>query len=484
MDTYEIFNGYLTGEERENAIAIAEANNMIDKGFALLEMCIIQEAQMIKDAELKVFKESGTYDDYGYLVSEAEAQANENKKGALATIIDGISSLIKSLFNSIRGIFKKADPEATVEIDKDTNGALAWIDKANSSISSLGDSIAKGESIPDIIKKIGVPTAAASGAVVTVKVLNDKYNILDKAFKKVDGGIQAVKNLGADFLQKHPKVNEGLNTVQNFLNTHISPLLNKIGGFVGKATTAVKDGANAVKDKAGEVAGKVKDKVTGNNNQEQQGVTGNANDPQQQQNLNLQTDANGNPVGNSSVAPQQVNNDANAQGGLRLANQQPVADTQQAPQQANNGGLRLATNYPNAPMGQRAYISPSNRNAYYFNNNGDLVGVYDVTGAKVNDNNVPVDLAATQNTIRTQKSFPQNIVPGTPAPMQTNLKLRNVNASTDDVLTDLEGSNLLLEYHDDGLFYLSEAIPTEYSIYGESEEIEDEESLADLFDSL
>ena len=58
-----VYNGYLTGIERDMAIEEAQMENAISRLDTMWEMVNLEYEQNIRDAELKVFSESGTYDD-------------------------------------------------------------------------------------------------------------------------------------------------------------------------------------------------------------------------------------------------------------------------------------------------------------------------------------------------------------------------------------------------------------------------------------
>ena len=79
MYSTDIYNGYLTGFERELAIEDAEIDNTFSRFDTMWEMVNLEYEQNIRDAELKVFKENGTYDDLLYLYQEAENAAAEKK---------------------------------------------------------------------------------------------------------------------------------------------------------------------------------------------------------------------------------------------------------------------------------------------------------------------------------------------------------------------------------------------------------------------
>ena len=98
-----VYNGYLTGIERDMAIEEAQMENTFSRINTMWEMVNLEYEQNIRDAELKVFKESGTYDDLQFLYEEADAEAGEKKKGLLSKLLE----FIGNIFNTIGGWFDK-----------------------------------------------------------------------------------------------------------------------------------------------------------------------------------------------------------------------------------------------------------------------------------------------------------------------------------------------------------------------------------------
>ena len=75
-----IFNEYLTGEDRILAIEDAKLENEYIKLSTLFEMTNLQLDQMQRDAEMKVFEESGTYDDLAFLYQEADKEVSAQRQ--------------------------------------------------------------------------------------------------------------------------------------------------------------------------------------------------------------------------------------------------------------------------------------------------------------------------------------------------------------------------------------------------------------------
>lgn len=439
MDALNIYNGYLTGEERAYAIEIAEANNMIDKGMALLEMCIIQGEQIKKDAELKVFKESGTYDDYAYLMEEAEKATEEKKQGAFVTIIEGIIQLITSLFKGVASLFKKADPQAKVDVDVETDSAMKWTDKFGPVLSTIGDTLSGAPTailslpgkIAEVVKDNPLKTAGATATAVTVAVLQAKFDILDKAKTALTKGLKAAENKADETFGKEnvDKVRGIFTSIQGMISSHIQPVLNKFTEALKKAGQAVKDGAEVVKDK----------------------VTGKKDDEKAPQEGAPATDAN-NP---QATPPQQGTTTPTQPATPQAQAVQNYATNQQQPQQ----------------MQTRAYTANPNEGdqgrQYTINLQGQVVGIKDAYGTQLDVNNTPLPQSI-QNKINQIKSTG---------------KLESV----EDMIFDED--YYTMEFSEEEQAYIitdtrEPELTIEQSIYGEVEDTVEEESLADLLNSL
>ena len=92
-----IYKDYLVGDERQEAIEEAAIFNEIDNLFDAFEMTSIRLNQMYRNAEMKVFSESGTYDDLTYLIQEADGEVAEQRDGILQKIINGIKSILSKI---------------------------------------------------------------------------------------------------------------------------------------------------------------------------------------------------------------------------------------------------------------------------------------------------------------------------------------------------------------------------------------------------
>lgn len=123
----DIYEGYLSPEERKEAIADAKLDALFERCNMMYEMVQLQYEQNVREAELKVLIEGGTYDDLAYLIEEAGEDAADKKKGLIGTLIDGIISLFKQIGESIRKLFVKDGVE--VEADEGIMSGVNTFDK-------------------------------------------------------------------------------------------------------------------------------------------------------------------------------------------------------------------------------------------------------------------------------------------------------------------------------------------------------------------
>lgn len=123
----DIYEGYLSPKERKEAIADAKLDTLFERCNMMYEMVQLQYKQNVREAELKVLTEGGTYDDLAYLIEEAGEDAANKKKGLISTLIDGIVSLFKQIGESIRKLFVKDGVE--VEADEGIMSGVNTFDK-------------------------------------------------------------------------------------------------------------------------------------------------------------------------------------------------------------------------------------------------------------------------------------------------------------------------------------------------------------------
>ena len=207
MSNLNIYNGYLTGIDRELALEDAEIENMSSRIDTMWKMVNLEYEQNIRDAELKVFRENGTYDDLLYLYQEAENEASEKKQGLLSKLFD----FIASIFNTIGGWFsqlfgengeKKPTPPPEAEQPEVIVTVVNGYTKAKNFIQKLFDAFTTIVTF-GLNKKCGTVKAVfiELGVIGLIKSITDALGI-DKIKEEVnnisdDGG--DTKKLGAKF---------------------------------------------------------------------------------------------------------------------------------------------------------------------------------------------------------------------------------------------------------------------------------------------
>ena len=87
-----IYSNSISDFDREIMIENARLDNEFNRLQIQFEMTNLQLAQMYKDAELKVFKEGGTYDDLAQLMVEADNAVAPQKTGILESIFKAATS--------------------------------------------------------------------------------------------------------------------------------------------------------------------------------------------------------------------------------------------------------------------------------------------------------------------------------------------------------------------------------------------------------
>ena len=186
-----LYNEYLTGDDRELAIIFAESDAQVAKLNILYESVNAKLEADFLAAEAKVLTENGTYDDLTMLYTEAEGEANTNKRNILQRLIDWIVSTFRRIANFITG---KVDtqletvPDGTeIQVPAETKEGVNIITKAWDFIKKPFDVIKNGSdggyNAKDVAASwatitaeavaIGL-TAAAGGTAASAKIKADK----------------------------------------------------------------------------------------------------------------------------------------------------------------------------------------------------------------------------------------------------------------------------------------------------------------------
>lgn len=218
-----IFNSYLVGEERELAIEESAMDVLFADLNMKYEMVNMQLEYDKKAAEYKVFSEGGTYDDFLYLLEEANEEANTAKKGILRTIIDAIKKILNKIGEKLSSIGKNpGDPNEDVEIDEGVDKTQKALDSVASDINSAidtmnaaqeGNYLGAAQSALSAFSgksKIGAALTATGIGVATGVMIKIKRGKAAKDAKKNESLLNKITNL----MKKHEN-DENNNNDQN-----------------------------------------------------------------------------------------------------------------------------------------------------------------------------------------------------------------------------------------------------------------------------
>lgn len=200
-----LYNEYLTGAEREAAIIVAESDAQFAKLNILLESVDATLKANMLVAEAKVLAENGTYDDLTMLYKEATAEANEKKRGIIATIINAIGTLFSKIGNFLTSKFGKQlenlnnIPE-TVEVDKGLKTRFEFFKKVWDFLKAPVDKIKSGDASDiaagwaQLVAEFGA--LGAAGAAITInrqEIITWVKTVRDEIQKKVQAAIATLK---------------------------------------------------------------------------------------------------------------------------------------------------------------------------------------------------------------------------------------------------------------------------------------------------
>lgn len=253
--------------EKKYMVENAEIDLKLDKLFSAFEMVEMNLALNYEAAELKVMKESGTYDDLNALYEEANAEADSKKKGILSSIINGIINVCKSIRNTTAGLFKKGETDEDVQApngyEKDASAIKGCWNRIRGGFQKVKSGDLKG--IGDIISGAAIPTlvtvGVAGGAAITYKTVKKSQlkktsdeiekisNEMENDLKSVQGVVNAagaVANAvsGGTDNEKISKFKEFLNCISNFIKKcreFITGLFKKGGDSTDASTSANSD---------------------------------------------------------------------------------------------------------------------------------------------------------------------------------------------------------------------------------------------------
>lgn len=253
---------YLSDFERSMMVETETIKNEFDKLQTLYEMTCLQITQIDKEIEHKVFSESGTYDDFSYLLMEADEEAVTKKKGIIQSIIDAIIKFFQRLTGKSEKI-KNANvkPETMVSVPADLEQKSATITGAMGKMQTGITKLQTGDftGALDIITGAAAPIAVvAIGANVAYKQItkskcDEICNDMDKAQGFFNGVWEKVRSIIPGLkdsktvddanacVKKSQSIGQAIDSILNAINSGIQQI-------TGKA--AEDDAQKAAEDKA------------------------------------------------------------------------------------------------------------------------------------------------------------------------------------------------------------------------------------------
>lgn len=264
-----IFNEYLTGEDRILAIEDAKLENEYIKLSTLFEMTNLQLDQMQRDAEMKVFEESGTYDDLAFLYQEADKEVSTQRQNIFQKIIAWFSNMFATINKKIKSIFNVKSNDI-VDVPGETVEKVGAIEKAynqmKNGLAKLRNKDYSGAL--DILKVVVIPAGIVGGGVAAgVKIKKMKKgecdaltSRLNKIKVEIENGWNTIKTdlLHIKDTKKQTDAKESIGPLQKIINV-INSVISSISSAVMKAVNGVKDGVEKGIDT-------VKGLVSGNKN--------------------------------------------------------------------------------------------------------------------------------------------------------------------------------------------------------------------------
>lgn len=257
-----IYNSYLNGEERELAIQEAKEEALFAKLNTMYEMVEMNLKLNLQEAEVKVFEESGTYDDLGFLYEEANEDANKKKGGILSAIVNAVKSIFAAIRNTITKVFgKNPNPPAEVEVDEADEGKVKALNAVWSKIQQILNFLKNSTGV-----KVAGGIAAAGAAIVagisifekkTGKTVKKPWTVvkgwaddLAAKSKAIDDTISDM-DTQTDSNGEKKKALDVLKTIGQAIKTFVNWIGSKVGGVVSDTGEKITNAATNVGEKLG-----------------------------------------------------------------------------------------------------------------------------------------------------------------------------------------------------------------------------------------
>lgn len=260
-----IYESQLTGDEREFMADIAGINLEIAKYSTMLEMVDMKLETELNEAEVKVFKESGNYDDLEYLYEEANNEAEQKKTGIVSSIVTAVKNLFKRISNFIKTKILKMPVSGEVELDQSDIDNANNIKSAFNGVSDGLNKIKDGATEHPWITGGAIVAGSALAALAAFK-------IKDASGKKVKKSAEEAKKMVEDIdatvaqpveaaMGKFEKYTNSNNVIVSTVAKAISGFGSQVSKFTSSVSGKLKTAGVAVKDGAEKAAETVKEKI-------------------------------------------------------------------------------------------------------------------------------------------------------------------------------------------------------------------------------
>ena len=346
----DIYNSYLSGKEREEAIEESSIELLFNKLDMMYEMADMEYQNDIQSAEFKVLKESGTYDDLQYLV-EVATENTEKKKGIIKTLIEAIANIFKKIADAMHKFVIKGNDEEEADVPDDFikkhNAIMDFWNKWRNAIPN----IVKGEKqngdgiIAAIESVLALGTAGAGTAVVMRKIKLSKMKEYKNNEAIVNEGMSRVVNTTQNALAILD------NSTPNNQDNGDGKSKNGILDFIKKILGKLKDFANFVKNTFNQLVNIIKTKFKSTKSDKAEN-----NEPDNTSENNNST--NNSESNDTKSNETKTNNTSNVQNNQTVKNQTQTQNENKPTQTQNNQSQN--NNQNQQPAQQQQQVQPDN----------------------------------------------------------------------------------------------------------------------------
>lgn len=347
----DIYNSYLSGKEREEAIEESSIELLFNKLDMMYEMADMEYQNDIQSAEFKVLKESGTYDDLQYLVEVATEENTEKKKGIIKTLIEAIANIFKKIADAMHKFVIKGNDEEEADVPDDFikkhNAIMDFWNKWRNAIPN----IVKGEKqngdgiIAAIESVLALGTVGAGTAAVMRKIKLSKMKEYKNNEAIVNEGMSRVVNTTQNALAILD------NSTPNNQDNGDGKSKNGILDFIKKILGKLKDFANFVKNTFNQLVNIIKTKFKSTKSDKAEN-----NEPDNTSENN--NSANNSESNDTKSNETKTNNTSNVQNNQTAKNQTQTQNENKPTQTQNNQSQN--NNQNQQPAQQQQQVQPDN----------------------------------------------------------------------------------------------------------------------------